>query len=130
MMKDRRLVLGAALALIGLPVVIVPIEAVSFYSANRDSGSFVSSGVKREYLLYVPKSYDRSKPTPLIISLHGAGLWGAAQRDMSRWNDVADSEGFIVVYPSGIGGRVVRVWHEDDGHPVSRDVTFISELID
>src|SRR5205823_11218571 len=42
--KDRRAVLGATLALIGLPVAIVPIEAFSFYSANRDNGSFVSSG--------------------------------------------------------------------------------------
>src|SRR5438105_9256013 len=129
-MKHRRLVLGAALALIALPVVVVPIEAVAFYSANRDNGSFVSSGVKREYLLYVPKSYDRSKPSPLIISLHGAGLWGAAQKNISRWNDLADREGFIVVYPSGIGGRGVRVWREEEGPGVSRDVKLISELID
>jgi polyhydroxybutyrate depolymerase len=125
-MKDRRWVLGAALALVGLPIVVVPITAVSFYLANRDNGSFVSSGVKREYLLYVPRSYNRSRPTPLIISLHGAGLWGAAQRDMSRWNDVADREGLIVVYPSGVGGKGVRVWHEED----ARDVTFIAALID
>ena len=129
-MRDRRLVLGAALALIALPVVVVPIEAVAFYSANRDNGSFVSSGVKREYLLYVPKSYDRSKPSPLIISMHGAGLWGAVQQDISRWNVVAEREGLIVVYPSGIGGRGLRVWREDEGPGVSRDVKFISELID
>ena len=78
MMRDRRLVLGAALALIGLPVAMVPIEAVSFYSANHENGSFVSSGEKREYVLYVPKTYDRSRLTPLVISMHGAGLWGAA----------------------------------------------------
>ena len=129
-MKDRRFVLGAALALIGLPVVMVPIEAVAFYSANADNGSFVSSGVKREYLLYVPKSYDPSTPTPLIISLHGAGLWGAAQRDMSQFNTVADREGLIIVYPSGVGGKGVRVWHEEEGPGLPRDVTFISELID
>src|SRR5438105_3677046 len=129
-MKHRRLVLGAALALIALPVVVVPIEAVAFYSANADNGSFVSSGVKREYLLYVPKSYDRAKPAPLVISMHGAGLWGAAQRDMSQWNRVADAVGFIVVYPSGAGGKVVRVWHEEESPGVSRDVKFISELID
>ncbi len=49
-MKNRKAALAAALALVGLPVVIVPIEAFSFYSANRDNGSFVSSGEKREYL--------------------------------------------------------------------------------
>jgi polyhydroxybutyrate depolymerase len=129
-MRDRRFALGAALALIGLPVVIVPVEAARFYSANANNGSFVSSGLKREYLLYVPKSYDRSKPTPLIISMHGAGLWGAAQKDMSQFNRVADREGLIVVYPSGIGGRGVRVWHEEEGPGLPRDVRFISELID
>ena len=129
-MKGRRWVLGAALSLVGLPVVVVPIEAAAWYAANRDNGSFVSSGVKRDYLLYVPRSYDASKPTPLIVSLHGAGLWGAAQKDMSRWNDVADREGLIVVYPSGAGGRGVRVWHEGVRPGLSPDVTFIAALID
>ena len=130
MMRDRRLVLGAALALIGLPVATVPIEAVSFYSANRENGSFVSSGEKREYVLYVPKTYDRSRPTPLVISMHGAGLWGAAQRDISQWNDLADRKGFIVVYPSGVGGNGLRIWRAQPGYGLTRDVRFISDLID
>jgi polyhydroxybutyrate depolymerase len=128
--SDRRFVLGAALALIGLPVLIVPIEAVSFYTANRDNGSFVSSGERRDYLLYVPKSYDRRRPAPLVISMHGAGLWGAAQRDMSRWNTLADRAGFIVVYPSGVAGEGVRVWRVEPGTGLMRDVRFISDLID
>jgi polyhydroxybutyrate depolymerase len=129
-MKDRRVILGAALALIGLPVVIVPIEAVSFYTANRDNGSFVSSGEKRDYLLYVPSSYDRRRSTPLVISMHGAGLWGAAQKETSRWNDLADEQGFIVVYPSGVGGKGVRIWRAEPGAGLMKDVRFISELID
>jgi polyhydroxybutyrate depolymerase len=129
-MKNRRVVLGATLALIGLPVVIVPIEAVSFYTANRDNGSFVSSGEKREYLLYVPRTYDRRRSTPLVISMHGAGLWGAAQKETSRWNDLADEQRFIVVYPSGVGGKGVRVWRAELGAGLVKDVRFISELID
>ena len=124
------MVLGSALALIGLPVVFVPIAAVSFYSANRDSGSFVSSGEKREYLLHVPRSYDRSKPTPLVISMHGAGLWGAAQKEISQWNDLADEQRFIVVYPSGLDGKGVRIWRAQPGAGLMKDVRFISELID
>ena len=129
-MKDRRVVLGATLALIGLPVVIVPIEAVSFYTTNRDNGSFVSSGEKREYLLYVPRTYDRRRPTPLVLSMHGAGLWGAAQRETSQWNNLADRQRFIVVYPSGIGGKGVRIWRAEPGPGLMKDVRFISELID
>ena len=124
------MVLGAALALIGLPVVMVPIEAVSFYSANRDNGSFVSSGEKREYLLYVPRSYDRRRPTPLVISMHGAGLWGAAQKETSLWNDLADEQRIIVVYPSGVGGKGVRVWRAELGAGLKKDVRFLTELID
>jgi len=129
-MKDRRIALGAALALIVLPAATVPIEAFSFYSANRDNGSFVFSGEKREYLLYVPRSYDRAKPTPLVISMHAAGLWGASQRDISRWNDLADAKGFIVVYPSGVGGKGVRIWRAESGEGLKKDVGFISALID
>ncbi len=129
-MKDRRVVLGATLALIGLPVVMVPLEAVSFYAANRDNGSLVSSGEKRDYLLYVPSSYDRRTPTPLVISMHGAGLWGAAQKETSQWNDMADEQRFIVVYPSGIGGKGVRVWRVEPGAGLLKDVRFIAELID
>src|SRR6266550_4534215 len=121
--------IGAVLALFSLPVLLVLVEAVSFRVANRPNGSFMSSGRKREYVLYVPRSYDRAKPTALVISLHGAGLWGAAQKETSQWNRVADEYGFIVVYPSGEGGGP-RVWHEGSEAGPSRDVRFISELID
>src|SRR2546430_3794863 len=47
-----------------------------------------------------------------------------------QWNRVADEHGFIVVYPSGEGGGGPRVWHEGGEAGPSRDVRFISELID
>src|SRR6266849_6760120 len=104
MMRKGKRAIGAVLALLSLPVLLVLVEAVSFRLANRPNGSFMSSGRKREYLLYLPRSYDPSKPTALVISLHGAGMWGAAQKETSQWNRVADEHGFIVVYPSGEGG--------------------------
>lgn len=123
-------VLATVLVLIGLPVAMVLFEAVSFRVRNRNNGSLVSSGERREYLLYVPKRYDRARPTPLVISMHGAGLWGAAQRDISQWNEVAESDGLIVVYPSGVKGRGPRIWRADGGTDLTQDVTFISQLID
>ncbi|TFG52843.1 MAG: hypothetical protein E4H37_04875, partial [Gemmatimonadales bacterium] len=116
-------------ALIGVPAILVPIEAARFYVRNRSNGSIVSSGQKREYLLYVPNSYDSTTPTPLVISMHGGAMWGAAQREMSRWNQVADEHGFIVVYPSGT--EFPRIWHAvRPGAGLTADVSFISELID
>ncbi|HEV2352300.1 MAG TPA: PHB depolymerase family esterase [Terriglobia bacterium] len=110
-----------------LPLAVTAFLSVFCWAAfprmtDQTNGTIVSSGEMRRYLLYVPKTYDRSKPTPLVISMHGAALWPAAEMAISRWNDLADEHGFIVVYPSGTD--VPKHWDED------LDVKFISSLID
>jgi polyhydroxybutyrate depolymerase len=129
-MKSRKPVLAAVVVLISVPVMLALAEGVSYHVRNRNNGTIVSSGLTREYLLYVPRSYDRAKPTALVISLHGAGMWPASQMEASRWNDVADTEGFIVVYPSGLDGNGPRVWEVNRGPGLLQDVKFISDLID
>ena len=126
-MKSRQRVLAALLALVSLPPLVALVEAVSYHVRNRNNGSIVSSGERREYLLYVPKSYDATRPTPLVVSMHGGGGWPAMQRDISEWNRLAESHGFIVAYPSGLEG-VWRVVHRGPG--LTKDVRFISDLID
>jgi len=128
--RSGKIVLAAVLVLIGLPVMLAVIEAVSYHVRNRSNGFIVSSGQKREYFLYVPGSYDRTSPTPLVISMHGAGMWAAAQRETSQWNELAEDERFIVVYPSGEAGDGPRVWNVNHGSGLATDVRFISELID
>jgi polyhydroxybutyrate depolymerase len=124
------LILGAVLSLLGLPLVLAVIEAVSFNVVNRTNGSLVSSGEEREYLLHVPGSYDRARKTPLVISMHAGGMWGAAQREASQWNRVADQHGFIVVYPSGTGLARPGAGRAGEGAGPMKDVRFISDLID
>jgi len=118
------------LFLIALPVMVAGTEAVSYQMRNRSNGTIVSSGQKREYLLYVPKSYDHATPAPLVISMHGGAMWPAAQKEMSQWNELADDRGFIVVYPSGEAGDGPRSWNVHPGNGLARDVRFISDLID
>jgi polyhydroxybutyrate depolymerase len=129
MMKGRAGVI-TALVLIAAPAALATFEAISYFVANRPSGSFMSSGEKRDYVLYVPATYDARKATPLVISLHGGALWGAAQRETSQWDRVADRQGFIVVYPSALSGRGPRKWREEESIGRPREVRFISELID
>ncbi len=119
-MKVGRILLRTVLVL-GLPAVSVLVASVLFHLLNRTSGAIASWGERREYLLYVPSSYDPSQPAPLVISMHGAGAWPAHQRSTSGWNALADEHGFIVVYPAGSGAP--RVWG-------AGDVGFISDLID
>jgi polyhydroxybutyrate depolymerase len=132
-MTNRKRVLGAVLTLISLPLLVVLVEAVSYHVRNRNNGSIVSSGEKREYLLYVPKSYDSTTPTPLVISMHGGAGWPAMQRDVSKWNRLAEHNEFIVVYPAGVrlGGTGPRAWRlMDRPTDLTKDVRFISDLID
>jgi polyhydroxybutyrate depolymerase len=121
--KRRTIVIAAVVMLISIPALFALREAVAFHVHNRSNGFMVSAGRQREYLLHLPRGYDRTRPTPLVISLHGAGGWPVLQMELSRWNQLADEQGFIVVYPSGIAGIGPRVWGE-------RDVRFISDLID
>ena len=93
----RKIVIRTLGVVIGLPVVLVLVAGVSFYAffydLNRANGTLVSSGQEREYLLHVPRNYDPSKPTPLVISLHAAAMWPATQMETSQWNRVADEHG-------------------------------------
>jgi polyhydroxybutyrate depolymerase len=137
-MNTRKIVIRAVLVLIGLPIVLVLIVFGFFYAVfyfpnwtSATTSTIVSSGEKREYLLYVPTNYDRAKPTPLVISLHTAMSWPSSSMAISQWNRVADEHGFIVVYPEGTG-RGLKSWEMTGSETPSRmpDVILISELID
>ncbi len=127
-MNTGRLVVRAVSALILVPVVLILIAVLAIMLSDRTNGTIVSSGEVREYLLYVPESYNHSTPTALVMSLHALALWPAAQQNTIQWNRVADQHGFIVVYPSGSG--FPRVWRADPGAGLKADIAFISELID
>jgi polyhydroxybutyrate depolymerase len=137
-MNIRKVAIRAGLVLIGLPIGLVLLLLVFFYSvfyfSNGSSAttfSIVSSGLKREYLLYVPQSYDRTKPTPLVIGLHSSMSWPSSLMAISQWNLQADENGFIVVYPEGTGFGP-KSWEMAGSETPSRmpDVIFISQLID
>ena len=121
-MRNRAALVIVA-ALICLPAVVAGVEAARYFAVNRSSGAIVSSGETRYYTLHVPPGYDANRPTPLVITIHGASLWPVVQQKMSQWDRVADREGFIVLYPSG---------HTGSGPPHfdAEDVRFIADLID
>ena len=126
---NRRSVLALVVGALALPVVLALAGAARFHAANAPSDTLMSNGIERKYLVHVPRSYDPSRQMPLVISFHGAGLWGAAQRGMSGWNAIADSAGFIVVYPDGVK-RGPRVWRSTSAAVVPFDVRFVSDLLD
>ncbi len=75
----------------------------------------------RNMITYVPRSLPEYN-APLLISLHGMNQDAAYQRDQTKWNAVADTAKFVVVYPNGIN----KGW--DIGG--TTDTKFIEAIID
>lgn len=137
-MNVRNIFVRSALVLIAVPIVLVLLLFGFFYSVfyfpnwtSATTNTLTSLGKKREYLLYVPKSYDRTKPTPLVITLHTSMSWDSSAMIISQWNQVADKNGFIVAYPEGTGFGP-KSWEMAGAETPTRmpDVIFIAELID
>jgi polyhydroxybutyrate depolymerase len=124
--------MAPALIFLGVLLILILCGMIAFKLLDRTNGAIISAGEKRTYLLYVPQGYDPSRPTPLVITLHGFVQWPAHQLRISRWNDLADEYGFIVVYPGGT--RFPKRWRTgavpDRKQDPSADIQFISDLID
>src|SRR5215211_5681072 len=84
-----------------------------------------SGGQPRQYLLHVPATYKPNEPAALVLVFHGAGIGAERFVSYTRFSTVADREGFLIVYPQGLGEE--PVWNPSPG---SRDVQFIRDLID
>lgn len=137
-MNTRKIVLRVGLILVAVPIVLVLLLVGFFYSVfyfpnwtSATTNTIISSGEKREYLLYVPKSYDRAKPAPLVITFHTSMSWDSSAMAITQWNQVADEQGFIVAYPQGTGFGP-KSWEMAGSETPSRmpDVIFISDLIE
>jgi polyhydroxybutyrate depolymerase len=57
---------------------------------------------ERSFILHVPQARP-AMDWPVIINLHGGGGDAKAQQRYSHMDDVADREGFLVIFPNGTG---------------------------
>ena len=107
------------------------------YGQIHTNHSFSFGGQTRQYKRYVPLSYDNTKPTPLVIALHGMG------DNMNNFVNIglqyiADTATFIVVTPQALVDQLVQAsaWNSGAsafGIQLSAnvdDVGFLNALID
>jgi polyhydroxybutyrate depolymerase len=60
-------------------------------------------GIARSYVVHVGDAVAPGVAAPLLLNFHGLNNSPAIQASFSRMNAIADAEGFVVVYPQGIG---------------------------
>lgn len=99
------------------------------FAQTTDSGTITHDGLTRDYLIDIPTSYDGSQPVALVFNLHGVTSNAGQQRFYSEMYLTAETEGFLLVHPNGIGASWNVGFNAPAGSDVD-DVGFISALID
>jgi poly(hydroxyalkanoate) depolymerase family esterase len=77
------------------------------------------NGTNRDMLVYAPKNIEKNRP--LIIQMHGYNQDAAYQKNAAKWEPVADTGRFVVVFPNGQN----KAW--DTGG--DKDLNFIKAII-
>jgi len=72
----------------------------------REHTDVLVDGLQATWYEYVPASYDGTGKVPLVVSLHGGLMTGWGQAIYSSWTQVADREGFIVLFPNAYERKI------------------------
>lgn len=121
--------------LILLPGILLALALPACCSYEQYEKPYADDCVKRGKLyrcwnIHVPEGLTGS--VPLVIDLHGLGSSATRQRNISGIEALADSEGFIAVWPHGLceswnaGTRCCGPASRDD----KNDVGFLGDMID
>ncbi|NNE26307.1 MAG: T9SS type A sorting domain-containing protein [Saprospiraceae bacterium] len=95
------------------------------------TSTLMHGGVERDYIVYIPESYDATENVPLVLNFHGYGSNAFQQMNYGDFRAIADREGFIVVHPNGTVDLLGSThWNVGWGTSTVDDVNFISTLID
>ncbi|WMN12393.1 PHB depolymerase family esterase [Marivirga salinae] len=65
------------------------------------TGTIIHDNEEREYIMYIPASYDPTIASPLVLCFHGYTSSANTIMSYSGFNQIADTANFIVVYPQG-----------------------------
>ena len=119
----------------------------SFHAENKDSqvfcnGAFYTKKYQqdetvREYVIYIPQSYDGTENVPLLLVFHGFGGFAQDMIYTADFRDLADRKKFILVYPQGLpfeNEPYSYHWNtgfaSEDNKSVSDDFGFIEGLVE
>ena len=90
-------------------------EAADAGTATEPGATPTFGGARPLDVFRVPAGYDKSKPAPLVLVLHGYGASGLFQNLYFRLGDIADEEGFFLAAPDGtVDATQKRFWNATD----------------
>ena len=101
---------------------------------NESTKILFHQGVKRIYHIYLPQNFDKNKPAPMVLALHGGGGKGSkfeTGTTNGTLTAAADKLGVVLVFPEGIN----KHWNDGRTEIFKKkraydDVGFIEKVID
>jgi polyhydroxybutyrate depolymerase len=90
------------------PTARPPIATIQSGDSQR---TLTIDGLERTYLLHIPTGLSSEQPIPLVFVFHGLGENADLIQQASGFNDIADKNNFIVVYPNGSGSSGGLSWN-------------------
>ena len=78
----------------------------------------------RDGYIYVPKNYEKSRPSPLAVMLHGSG--GDAQQGLSLLRKYADENNIIIIAPASRDSS----WDIITKRAFDKDVIYLDQALE
>ncbi len=101
--------------------------------SNTNAQTLVHDGMNREYILYVPNSYDGTSSIPLLLNFHGFGGSASQYMQEADMRSLAEADTFILVYPQGSCLDGSSHWNPcptgGDNKSTADDVGFVEAMI-
>ena len=102
------------------------------FSQQQITETIVYDGETREYILYIPESYQENEEVPLMFNFHGGNGYASDWILGSNMTSVADLEGFLLVFPQALAdpndeGSLNWIHKDPTDHD---DIYFIESIID
>ncbi len=90
----------------GLTAACAALLAASTGWAQQSVEKVVVNDVDRSYVVRLPKGYDaKQQHYPVVILLHGMGQDSEDVQRLTRFDELADKDGVITVYPRALHGQ-------------------------
>lgn len=106
----------------------VDFEGAGMVPHLGDSTLALDDGLPRTWYEYVPERLRNTvEPIPLVLYFHGINCMGLYGAEQSGWMDIADRDGFAVVFPDA---TVSMRWNGYFDNRLPSDVDYVFALIE
>ena len=99
--------------------VVLALASAALFTGTAFADNLNVNGANRNMLVYAPSGIEKNRP--LIIQMHGYNQDAAYQKNAAKWESIADTARFVVVFPNGEG----KAWDISG----DKDLNFIKAII-